>query len=165
MRDIRRDLAERINVLKEQLSAANTEFERQINKVKQEHDSKLRHLKADLNAVNTLLEAEQRRFGNSPSVPQPQEAPPRPEQPDQAQSPPRLLDILILKLSDDGPASSDDLRHWAVRKGYLDDSDPAGSALHRALTETAKAGLIRQLPDGRFAAASITDLIRLRSAV
>jgi hypothetical protein len=164
MRDIRRDLAERVTLLKEQISAADMELERQINRVRQEHDSKVRDLQTDLDAVNTLLKAEQRQLGNSQPVNQTQEAPPQPSS-DQAQPRPTLLHILLRKLSDDGPASSDDLRRWAVQQGYLDDSAMAGSTLHDVLTDTAKAGFIRQLPDGTFTATSITDLIRPQRAV
>jgi hypothetical protein len=168
MRDIRSDLRERAEFLKEQINAANTAFEQRISEIRQQHDNQLRDLKATFDALNTLMKAEQQRFHDSQTLGQSQEAPsqkasPQAAQPDRSQSQPRLLDILIRKLSNDGPASCEQLHRWAVGAGYLA-NDATSSALHKALLETAEAGLIRQLPDGTFAAASVTDLIRLQRA-
>jgi hypothetical protein len=102
MRDIRADLQDRANFLKEQMNAAQAQFEKHIEQIKQEHDSKLKDLKADLSAVTTLLEAEQRRLADAPTVPKPQperQEPPKPKQPQpqQARRPMRLADMIGLQ--------------------------------------------------------------------
>jgi hypothetical protein len=158
MRDIRPDLEERIANLKEQFNVEQTELERRINQIRQQHYNKVRDLQAQLDAISTVLKAEQRRLWHSPQVHQSADASPQTKLRDDAQSQTRLLDILIQKLRNEGPASCEDLHHWAIREGYLNNNDAVGPALHRALTETAITGLIRQLPDGTFAASTIRDL-------
>jgi hypothetical protein len=165
MRDIRNDLAERITHLNDQIGAADRELKLKLNRLKQEHEGKISYLKADFDAVKTVLELEQRRLQDGQPVARSNGAPAQMTERDQTQERARFLDILIRKLSDDGPASSSDLREWAIQGGYLDDSKTSGAALYSVLIETAKAGLIRQLPDGKFAAPSITELIRLQHTV
>jgi len=100
MRDIRADLEDRVNFLSEQMNAAQAQFERHIDQLKQEQDNRLKDLKADLDAVKMLLGAEQRRLGNAPSVPkaqpQAQEAKSQKPQPQQAR-PMRLADMIGLQ--------------------------------------------------------------------
>lgn len=158
MRDIRPDLQERIAVFKELLNVEQTEVERRINQIRQQHDNKVRDLQAQLDAISTVLKAEQRRLWNSPKVHQSAGGSPQTKLPNHAQPQARILDILIQKLRNEGPVSCEDLHHWAIREGYLNNNDAVGAALHRALTETARAGLIRQLPDGTFTASAIRDL-------
>lgn len=92
MRDIRADLQDRANLLKEQMDAAQAQFKKHADQIKQEHDNKLKDLKADLDATKMLIEAEQRRFGDTPPAPtaqlQPQE--PSPQQPRPRQAHPRM---------------------------------------------------------------------------
>ncbi len=88
MRDIRDDLQDRANFLKQQMDAAQAQFEKHKDQIKQEHEGRLKALKADLDAVNTLLGAEQRRCGGAPSVPKAQPQPQALKQPRPA--PPRM---------------------------------------------------------------------------
>jgi hypothetical protein len=100
MRDIRTDLQDRANFLKEQMNSVQAQFERHIDKIKQEHDSKLTGLKTDLDAVNKLLGAEQRRLSKAPSAPetQPKAEVPKPQQPQPHQARPmRLADMIGLQ--------------------------------------------------------------------
>jgi len=102
MRDIRADLQDRANFLKEQMNAAQTQFQQQIDQIKQEHDNKLKGLKDDLDAVTTLLGAEQRRLGNAPAAPKAQpegQEPRKPQQlqPQQARRPMRIADMIGLQ--------------------------------------------------------------------
>jgi hypothetical protein len=159
MRDIRPDLEERIAVLKEQLHSEQTELERRINQIRQHHDSQVRNLQAQLAALSTVLKVEQRRLWDSPPVHQSADVSPQTASSDHAQPQMRLLDMMVQKLSNEGPASCEDLHRWATREGYLDNNDAVGLALHRALTEVARTGVIRQLPDGTFAALSERDPI------
>jgi hypothetical protein len=85
MRDIRDDLQVRVNFLREQMDAARAQFEKHIDEIKQEHERRLKGLTADLDAVTTLLGAEQRRLGNTPSAPK---APPQPQEPKMQQAQP-----------------------------------------------------------------------------
>lgn len=162
MRDIRRDLEERMALIREQVNAEKTALERQIHELRQAYEKKVKALTADLDAVRLVLQAEQGRFPTSPPAAQREVTPPTTEGSDRGQHRVPLLDMLIRKLSSAGPASCEALRQWAIQEGHLGDNDTARVALQEALTESAKLGIIQQLPDGTFAASSITDLIRLR---
>jgi hypothetical protein len=224
MRDIRNDLQDRANLLEEQITSAEAQFEGLVEQLRTEHESRLEDLKAEFEAVSRLLDVEQRRLANIPVTPAPTPAPkPQPQprtqvhspqphqqtpmhaqphaqahasspaqpymqarqqhlvqraQPDphiqQAQPEPvvqqtqpqqPLADFLVRTLNESGAMSRDDLRMFAVQEGYFDDGEIAERSVHAALISVNKAGLIRQLPNGNFAPASMLDAIRLRRAI
>lgn len=78
MRDIREDLQDRAKFLRGQIDAAQAQFEKSVDQIRQEHDTRLKGLRSDLAAVTTLMGAEQRRLGNTPPVPKAQ---PQPHEP------------------------------------------------------------------------------------
>ena len=65
MRDIRGDLGDRANLLEGQINAAEAQFEKLVEQLKQKHESRLEDLKAELEAVRTLVGVEDRRLGNA----------------------------------------------------------------------------------------------------
>jgi len=77
MRDIREDLQARAKFLRGQMDAAQAQFQKSVDRIKQEHGHRLEGLKLDLAAVNKLMGAEQRRLGKTPpaSTSQPQPEP------------------------------------------------------------------------------------------
>ena len=220
MRDIRGDLQDRASLLEEQINAHEAEFEKLIEQLKREHDSKLEDLKAELEAVTRLMEVELRRLNSAPAAPtvqtrepvhhavhqtaqqsahqppqhsahQPPQHPvhqpaqhlahqppqhsahqpvqhsshrPQPQQP-QTQPEQPLADFLVRKLNEVGATSRDDLRRLAFQEGYFANSDTADRGMHNTLLNVVKAGLIRQLPNGNFAPATVLDTIRLRRAM
>jgi hypothetical protein len=98
--------------------------------------------------IATAPEAEQRR-------------PPPPRAPQQ----PPLADFLIRRLSEIGAMTVDDLCHLAIQEGYFAEGEVADRGVHATLVNVAKAGFIRQLPNGTFAPATVMDTIRLRRAI
>jgi hypothetical protein len=84
--------------------------------------------------------------------------------PQQPQQPP-LADFLLRKLSEIGALTPDELCQLAVQGGYFAAGEIADRAVHVTLTNVAKAGFIRQLPNGTFAPATVMDTIRLRRAI
>jgi uncharacterized protein YlxW (UPF0749 family) len=91
LRDIRSDLQDRAEALEREIKAAQTRFDELIERLKQEHDGRLKDLKAELDAAKLLMGLEHRRLGNGvaatksqtqpePSRPQAQAQPPRPSQ-------------------------------------------------------------------------------------
>ena len=229
MRDIRGDLQDRASLLEEQINAHEAEFEKLIEQLKREHDSRLEDLKAELEAVTRLMEVELRRLSSAPAAPTvqtrepvhhavhqpaqqsahqpPQHSAHQPPQhpvhqppalPSSAHQPPQhpvhqppqhsahqpvqhsshrpqpqpqtqpeqpLADFLVRKLNEVGAMSRDDLRRLALQEGYFADSDTADRGMHNTLLNVVKAGLIRQLPNGNFAPATVLDTIRLRRAM
>jgi hypothetical protein len=189
MRDIRGDLQDRAALLEEQLNAHEAQFDKLIEQIKREHDQRLEDLKTELDAVNRLLDLELRRIESAPAV---QSAPPResahhaprhapqhaPHQPTAhvahpapahghaaAQPQVPLADFLVRKLNEAGAMSRDDLRRFSLQEGYFVDAESADRGVHTTLLSVVKAGLIRQLPNGNFAPASVLDTIRLRRAM
>jgi hypothetical protein len=86
-----------------------------------------------------------------------QPAQPQPQQP--------LADFLVRMLGEVGPLSREDLRSIAIQEGYFADADSAERGVTATLLNVAKAGLVRQLPNGNFAPATVLDTIRLRRAI
>lgn len=82
---------------------------------------------------------------------------PQPQQP--------LADFLVRKLNEVGAMSRDDLRRSAMHEGYFAEADTADRGVHATLLNVVKAGLIRQMPNGNFAPATVLDTIRLRRAM
>jgi hypothetical protein len=76
-----------------------------------------------------------------------------------------LSDFLVRKLNEVGAMSRDDLRRLSLQEGYFADADTADRGVHTTLLNVVKAGLIRQLPNGNFAPATVLDTIRLRRAM
>lgn len=190
MRDIRGDLQDRAALLEEQINAQETQFDNLIEQLKQEHDARLEDFRAELEAVTRLIELEHRRLDTAAGQraaahepvaqavhqphhhvqPQPQQHPqqqqqqqPQPQAQRQPQQP--LADFLIRKLNEAGAMSRDDLRRFALQEGYFADADTADRGVHTTLINVVKAGLIRQLPNGNFAPATVLDTIRLRRAM
>ena len=138
---------------------------------------------AELEAVNRLMELESRRLENGAAgqrtpahepagqpVYQPQQhtqphSQPQPQPQAQRQPQQPLADFLIRKLNEAGAMSRDDLRRLALQEGYFADADSADRGVHTTLINVVKAGLIRQLPNGNFAPATVLDTIRLRRAM
>ena len=188
MRDIRSDLQDRAALLEEQIDAQEAQFEKLIGQLKREHESRLEDLTTELDAVNRLLDLELRRLETAPAAPsvparepahhisrhatqhaqhqpaQPASHPGHQPQPQhQPQAP--LADFLVRRLNEAGAMSRDDLRRFAMQEGYFADADSADRGVHTTLLNVVKAGLIRQLPNGNFAPATVLDTIRLRRAM
>jgi hypothetical protein len=209
MRDIRGDLQDRAALLGEQINAQEAQFDQLIDQLKREHDTRLEDFRAELDAVNRLMELELRRIESAPpsqrtqaheqvgqavhqphhhlqpqAQPQPQvlhqqaqaQPQPQPQVPHQhvqaqAQAQPQrqpqqpLADFLIRCLNEAGAMPRDDLRRLALQEGYFIDAETADRGVHATLINVVKAGLIRQLPNGNFAPATVLDTIRLRRAM
>jgi hypothetical protein len=187
MRDIRGDLQDRAALLGEQINAQEAQFDQLIEQLKREHDSRLEDFKAELDAVNRLMELELRRIESAPpgqraqaheqmgqAVHQPQhhlqpqpQAQPQPHvlhQQAQAQAQPQVPHQHVC-LNEAGAMPRDDLRRLALQEGYFIDAETADRGVHATLINVVKAGLIRQLPNGNFAPATVLDTIRLRRAM
>ena len=95
MRDIRDDLQERANLIVGQINAAQGQFDKMIEQIKVEHDSKVENLKSHLDAVHMVTGIEDRRLGSATSA---SKAKPSPlQQHSHRQEPPS--DFLTRKIS------------------------------------------------------------------
>ena len=66
MRDIRGDLQERADLLAKQIGAAQEQFDKIIEQLKQEHATRLDDLKSGLDTVRLVIGIEDRRRAVSP---------------------------------------------------------------------------------------------------
>ncbi len=89
----------------------------------------------------------------------------RPQPQPQTQPGQPVADFLVRKLNEVGAMSRDDLRRLALQEGYFADADTADRGMHNTLLNVGRAGLIRQLPNGNFAPATVLDTILLRRAM
>jgi hypothetical protein len=186
MRDIRADLEERAAVLESQINSADAQFDKLVEQLKAEYETRLKNVQAEFDAVRVLLSVEDRRLANGTTVPKPQAQArppqPKPEQaqpapPPQAQSPQpapktsqpqppqQLGDFLIRRLREGGAMAKDELRRLAVQEGYFAEADNADVQLQATLVHVVQAGFARELPNGKFAPPTLLDTIRLRRAI
>ena len=66
MRDIRGDLQDRANLIEEQISTAQGQFDKLIEQLKREHQTVLEDLNSALHNVRMVIGVEGRRLGSSP---------------------------------------------------------------------------------------------------
>jgi len=188
MRDIRSDLQERANLIEQEIANAVGHFERAIERLQGERDTRVAELKAELAVLGVLIESEHQRMPNDPrpiefehqrkpSGPRPVESQRQPVPSDQGPiesehqrmpSGPRpmvlprqsLADFLARSLAETGPRSQDDLSNFAVREGYFPDAERALPGVHATLVDLLHGDRIRQLPDGTLAPAMVSQMIR-----
>jgi hypothetical protein len=73
MRDIRGDLQDRANLIEKKISAEQAQFEKVVEQLKVEHESRLKNPLAELEAVRLLMDVEIRRLSKAtPHTPIPQ---------------------------------------------------------------------------------------------
>ena len=68
MRDIREDLQERVELVKQQINAEQNRFAKLLKQLSSEQDGKVRYAKAELETVKRVIEIEHRRLGSTISV-------------------------------------------------------------------------------------------------
>jgi hypothetical protein len=149
MRDIREELQERASLVEQQIDAAQDQFEKLVEQLKKEHDSRAIDLKAALDAVNRIIEIEHRRLGSTTSALK--------SHPQQS-----LADFLASKLREAGPMSGKDLGRLAVQEDYFANDHSAQEGVYATLMHMVEAGQIQQLANAKFAPAVVADT-RLRA--
>jgi hypothetical protein len=104
MHDIRDDLQDRANLIAEQISTAQGQFDKHIEQLRHEHETMLEGLKSTLHNVNMVIGIEGRRLGSSLSGTQAECQVTSPSQhvPKQAQPQQPLSDALIRKVASVG---------------------------------------------------------------
>jgi septum formation inhibitor MinC len=103
MRDIRGDLQDRANLIAEQISATQGQFDLHIEKLKNEHQTILEDLKSALHNVRMVIGIEGRRLGSVPATKAESQANrPRQHHPQQVQSQQPPSDALARKVASVG---------------------------------------------------------------
>jgi hypothetical protein len=189
MRDIRGDLQERARLIEREIGEIGSQFERAVERLRAENESRLAELKAELAVLGVLMESEHRRMPPVEADQAPRQNGSRAVQPDfprsanegraaepeyrpvprvlQSAGSPReaLADFIARKLAELGPGSQDDLSSVAVQEGYFSDAQQARPSVHATVIDLLRRQRIRQLPDGTLAPATVSQMIRLQQAM
>ena len=152
MRDIRIDLQERARLIEDQISAAYAQFEKMIEQLQAEREGRVSELKSELAALSKLMEVEHRRMANilPLQAPAPQSSP---------------APKLSHNLNEAGALSKDDVLNLALKDGYFADAESADRGVQAELVILHRNEHIRQLQDGSFAPATLSQTIRFRRAM
>jgi hypothetical protein len=165
MRDIRIDLQERARLIEDQISASYAQFEKMIEQLQSERESRVSELKSELAALSKLMEVEHRRMANV--LPLATQAP-APQSPGPQQSLGQQLslsDFIMRSLNEAGAMSKDDILSLALNDGYFADAESADRSVQASLIILHRNEHIRQLQDGSFAPATLSQTIRFRRAM
>jgi len=102
MRDIRGELRERAKLLKEQIGATQSQFDKVMEQLKLEHQVELEDLKSDLDAVQMVIKTEDRLLGIVRPSAELQSEPMPPQQPgwQEAQSQQPTSSAMMSKVSE-----------------------------------------------------------------
>src|SRR6478672_1023439 len=104
MRDIRIDLQERARLIEDQISASYAQFEKMIEQLQSECESRVSELKSEVAALSKLMDVEHRRMANV--LPLATQAPAPQAAPGQKLS---LSDFIMHSLNEAGAMSKDDI--------------------------------------------------------
>ncbi|MEG6508230.1 hypothetical protein V6C03_04530 [Methyloligella sp. 2.7D] len=157
MRDIRKDLQDRAQILEDEINAAQVQFDKKVEQLKVERDTRIEEIRDEIAALNRLIEAEKRRIDQAtPQAPAAVALSPGQQ---------ALVDFVLRTLSEHGPMSVETLRDWSMREGFFTEPDSATRGMQAVLMATVKSGRIRQLPNGTFASALLMDQLRQRQAI
>ena len=166
MRDIRIDLQERARLIEEQISASYAQFEKMIEQLQSERESRVSELKSELAALSKLMEVEHRRMANvlplATQAPAPQSSPAPQQSPGPQLS---LSDFIMRSLNEAGAMSKDDILSLALNDGYFADAESADRGVQASLIVLHRNEHIRQLQDGTFAPSTLSQTIRLGRAM
>ncbi|WP_413990636.1 hypothetical protein ACMDCR_00300 [Labrys okinawensis] len=143
MRDIRRDLQERLEVAESKYRRYEETYNRERQKLEIEFQQQRASFERERNALLAIIDIESIRGGGETELPFPPLPPPT-----GFRLP--LGEFLITAIFTDGPLNKDDLREKAEAAGYFDDDESAGRKLHATLMNITTAGKVVKDGDGNY---------------
>ena len=148
MRDIRSDLQERATLTDEQIRATVAHFDRTIQQLQTERDTRIAELKSGLAMIAKFMEFEERFLPKPPEVP--------------ASPLLALAELFLRKLNDAGRMSRQELIDMAVKEGFFPDAETAAQSVHPMLVSMLRSDLIREVSDGIFMPPTLSQTTKLR---
>ena len=148
MRDIRSDLQERATLIDEQIRATVAHFDKTIQQLQTERDTRIAELKSGLAMVAKFMEFEERFLPKPPEVP--------------ASPLLALAELFLRKLSDAGQMSRQELIDMAVKEGFFPDAGTAAQGVHPMLVSMLRSDLVREVSEGIFMPPTLSQTINLR---
>ena len=135
------ELRERLSQANERLTNVEASYQRMRADFERRYRLEQSEALAERNALQTLLDLEERRQFDKPL--------PRLEPPSM-----ELGEFFLMQLQVHSPMSKDELRGAAERAGYFMDGESGGRRTHTTLMNYARSRRVRELPDGRYARAT-----------
>jgi len=148
MRDIQSDLQERAALIDEQIRATVAHFDKTIQQLQTQRDTRIAELKSGLAMIAKFMEFEERL------LPKPSEVPTSPLL--------ALAELFLRKLNDAGRMSRQELIDMSVKEGFFPDAETAAQGVHPMLVSMLRSDLIREVSDGIFMPPTLSQTIKLR---
>jgi hypothetical protein len=155
VRDIRKDLQERISATEAEMVAEARAFQREVEVLQAKFRIKADEKQAFLNGLRRLLDNEERAFANGGSGSNPVADLVRPNMP--------LADFILQEMAERGPKTKEELRDAAQLAGYFRPGD-GGRAVHATIVNLTRVGRAIVLDDGKLRAKPKEALPLLRRA-
>jgi hypothetical protein len=151
MRDIQSDLQERAARIDEQIRATVAHFDKTIQQLQTQRDTRIAELKSGLAMIAKFMEFEER------FLPKPSEVPTSPLL--------ALAELFLRKLNDAGRMSRQELIDMSVKEGFFPDAETAAQNVHPMLVTMLRSELIREVSEGIFMPPTFSQTIKLRQVV
>ena len=151
MRDIQSDLQERAALIDEQIRATVAHFDKTIQQLQMQRDTRIAELKSGLAMIAKFMEFEER------FLPKPSEVPTSPLL--------ALAELFLRKLNDAGRMSRQELIDMSVKEGFFPDAETAAQNVHPMLVTMLRSELIREVSEGIFIPPTFSQTIKLRQVV
>ena len=151
MRDIQSDLQERAALIDEQIRATVAHFDKTIQQLQTQRDTRIAELKSGLAMIGKFMEFEER------FLPKPSEVPTSPLL--------ALAELFLRKLNDAGRMSRQELIDMSVKEGFFPDAETAAQNVHPMLVTMLRSELIREVSEGIFMPPTFSQTIKLRQVV
>lgn len=151
MRDIQSDLQERAALIDEQIRATVAHFDKTIQQLQMQRDTRIAELKSGLAMIAKFMEFEER------FLPKPSEVPTSPLL--------ALAELFLRKLNDAGRMSRQELIDMSVKEGFFPDAETAAQNVHPMLVTMLRSELIREVSEGIFMPPTFSQTIKLRQVV
>jgi len=151
MRDIRGDMQERATLIDQQIKATVAHFDKTIQQLQTERDTRIAELKSGLAMIAKFMEFEER------FLPKPSEVPTSPLL--------ALAELFLRKLNDAGRMSRQELIDMSVKEGFFPDAETAAQNVHPMLVTMLRSELIREVSEGIFMPPTFSQTIKLRQVV
>jgi hypothetical protein len=146
LRDIRKDLRERISLIQQAIDKDTRDFEAKQKQLLDAFQTRVQDAKVALAGYVRLLEIEERRAQSMLPAAVAGTAPPPPTH--TPKSP--LADFLCSAMAQTGVKTKEELRDLAQGAGYFGAGE-GGRTIHATIVNLVRGGRVRELPDGKYA--------------
>lgn len=147
LRDIRKDLRERISLIEQAIDRDTRDFEAKQKQALDAFQARIQDAKVALAGYARMLQIEERRAQSM--LPEALRGTTVPSPPPVAPKTP-LADFMCSTMAQTGVKTKDELRDLAQGAGYFGTGE-GGRTIHATLVNLVRGGRVRELPGGKYA--------------